>query len=265
MYYEIYLDSLFFLQFFMNLYLLGIVNHMLYHAATTRRVILGAFLGAICYILPFFLPLRLLHGVILGGICSFVSMCFFTFRCFEWEALRRIIEKMFLVTLLLGSVLLFVRKVFMPKGRGHSGLIGVLALGALAYWMARKLLCNTTTQDNLCRVILQRGEESLVVEGLLDTGNSLVEPISGKPVSVLEEGAFQKLFSKEQELLYRAIPYHSVGKKNGILRGYLVEEMTVEIQGVKKECRNVYIAVSKDVISEKSGYQIIVNPQVLQK
>lgn len=265
MYYEIYLDSLFFLQLFMNLYLLGIVNHMLYHTATTRRVMLGAFIGAICYIIPFFLPVRLLYGVIVGFLCSFLSMSLFTFRCYEWETLRRISEKMFLVTLLLGSVVMFVLKVFVPKGRGYNGLIGVLALGALAYWMARKLLCNTTAHENLCRVILQKGEERLVVEGLLDTGNSLVEPISGKPVSVLEEGVFQKLFASEQEAMYRAIPYHSVGKKKGILQGYLVEEMTVEVQGVKKECKNVYIAVSKDIISEKNGYQMIINPQVLQK
>ena len=45
MQYEIYIDSLFLLDFAMNLYLLLLVNRNLNHTATWKRLLAGAALG----------------------------------------------------------------------------------------------------------------------------------------------------------------------------------------------------------------------------
>ena len=265
MYYEIYADSLFLLQFFMNLYLLGAVNHMLYHAASWKRVLAGAALGAICAIVPLFLPIKLLYGIICSFLLSFAVMSIFTFRTLQRAYLFRIWEKMLTVMLLLGSLLLFLLKLIPNKGNALWGIIVVLALGAVCYMVVCKLTARGREEEHSCRVVLEEGDKRIVVDALLDTGNSLVEPISGKPVAVLEESAFLELFSGKYPELYRVIPYRSVGKANGILQGYLLKGMIVEVQGVKKECKDIYVAVSSELISEKNSYRMILNPHMLEE
>lgn len=68
-YYKLYIDSVFFIQFVMNLYLLSITGKVLKCTATHRRMIPGALLGAgmICLVILFpvwNLRIRLAFGVI---------------------------------------------------------------------------------------------------------------------------------------------------------------------------------------------------------
>ena len=88
------------------------------------------------------------------------------------------------------------------------------------------------------------------IHALVDSGNTLTEPISGAPVSVLDARIFYRLWP-EGLSGFRVIPYHSVGKKSGILKGYPVPQMTLIQQGVEREYRNVYLAVSEEEIAEK--------------
>ena len=65
---------------------------------------------------------------------------------------------------------------------------------------------------------------------------------------------------------FRAIPYHSIGKKRGILQGYLLPELKIEIDGEVKLCRDVYVAVSEELCGEETlGGQVkmILNPALL--
>ena len=70
MHYELYVDSLFLVNFVMNLYLLMLVNHSIQHIAAPLRLIGGAALGAVCFLLPFLVPapawLKLGAGILIG-------------------------------------------------------------------------------------------------------------------------------------------------------------------------------------------------------
>jgi len=75
---------------------------------------------------------------------------------------------------------------------------------------------------------------------------------------------------QEPPILYRAIPYHSIGKKNGILKGYLVQEIRIETGGVTKICKDTYIAVCEEYITSEEndgGNQVkmILNPRLLEE
>lgn len=265
MYYEIYLDSFFLLQFFMNLYLLGLVNHMLYHVASGKRIILGAVIGAVCSLVPFFLPIKLIYSMLCSFLLSIVSMSLFTFRTFHWNQLFQVLERMLLMTLLLGGVLLFLLKLLPDREEAFWGLFGVLVMGGLSYVLVCKLTRIERKRENHCRVKLEGQSGTLWLDALVDTGNSLVEPISGKPVAVLEESALRELFKNPEVELYRVIPYRSVGKNNGILRGYLLKSMTIEVKGVQKECKEIYVAVCQELLSEKNAYRMILNPAILEE
>lgn len=98
-------------------------------------------------------------------------------------------------------------------------------------------------------------------------GNSLIEPISGKPVSVIEHSLVTKLWEEEPRI-FRAIPYHSIGKRHGILKGYLLPELRIERNGVTKICRDVYIAVCEEYLmseeNEDVSVKMILNPRLFE-
>ena len=100
------------------------------------------------------------------------------------------------------------------------------------------------------------------IHALVDSGNTLTEPISGAPVSVLDARIFYRLWP-EGLPGFRVIPYHSVGKKSGILKGYPVPQMTLIQQGVEREYRNVYLAVSEEIAGEE--IPMLLPPALLQE
>jgi len=263
MYFEVYIDTLFLLHFFLNLYLLGLVNRKLFYVAPLKRIILGAILGAGCAIVPFLLPIKLLYSIILSFLLAIFAMSAYTFRAFQWEQFRQILEKMFVMTLLLGGILLFILKLLPKKQETYQGILVVLSVGTVSYTIVCRLM-KEGRERNICKVTLVADKGNVQIEALLDTGNSLIEPISGAPVSVLDEQTFQQVFGEALPELYRPIPYHSIGKSAGILKGYQLDLMCIEFQGAKKDCYKAYVAVSEELVKEKSHYRMILNPRILE-
>jgi len=156
--------------------------------------------------------------------------------------------------------LLFVKEVLpfgnlmLMKALGVCGIGGISAMfvGYLREREHRKQL------QSSCMVTLFYRGQKLRVQALLDSGNGLYEPISGKPVSVIDRNVFRTLWG-EEEIPFRAIPYHSIGKSRGILKGYLLPEMELEVDGVSKRLANVYVAVGE----ESGNVPVIVNPALL--
>ncbi len=261
MYYELYVDSLFLVNFVMNLYLLLLVDKTLFRTATRKRMVLGAAVGAIGYLLPLVLPgpvfLRYPAGMILGTI----AMVLLVFRVNSIAGFFRIVESILLYSFLMGGVMLFLKRVSWVK-QHLTGIWGIMGIGAILYLLFGYLVERKRQKDDFCKVILMQDGNRITVSALLDSGNSLVEPISGKPVAVIDKDIAKKLWRVEPQF-YRAIPYHSIGKKRGILKGYLLQEMQIETEGVVKICKEVYVAVCEEYITE-SPVKIILNPECLK-
>ncbi|MDE7114104.1 MAG: sigma-E processing peptidase SpoIIGA, partial [Acetatifactor sp.] len=78
--------------------------------------------------------------------------------------------------------------------------------------------------------------------------------------SIIDAEIYRKLW-RDAQRPYRAIPYHSIGRSRGILRGYLLPQMEVEVDGVSKSLRDVYVAVCE----EECQVGMILNPSVLEE
>lgn len=268
MYYELYVDSLFLVNFIMNLYLLLLVNQSTCRTATRQRLVLGAAVGAGLYLSTFLCSGPVWVRLLLGFAGGTAAMVFTAFRIRSVRAFLQIVTKLLLYSLLMGGALLFlIRRVKLFRD-SMTGIAGVLGMGAAVFFLVTWLQERHREQECLCRVTLIRGAESICVFALIDSGNSLTEPISGKPVSVIEKEVFNCLWKKGPEL-YRAIPFHSIGKKRGILRGYLVPEIRIEINGMVKTGRDVYVAVSEEKLTGaedgSSAVRMILNPALLEK
>lgn len=264
--YELYVDSLFLVNFVMNLYLLLLVDRSTLRAARPGRLLLAAALGAGCYLLMFLINIAVPLKLFLGAAGA-VGMLPAAFPVKGLRNLLKLMEKMLVFSFCMGGALIFLLRTFPLKEGMLTGIFGVLLAGGLLFLFLGRFPWESKPEDSICPVTLIRGARQVSVQALIDSGNSLVEPISGKPVNVVDEEVFRKLWEDGGQL-YRVIPYHSIGKKRGILEAYLLPELQVELHGMRKVFREVCIAVSTERISaadvsEAESVKMIMNPRLL--
>lgn len=103
--------------------------------------------------------------------------------------------------------------------------------------------------------------------GLMDTGNSLYDPISQKPVLILEREQLTKNRIELRASQYRIIPYHSIGVERDYLEGFIANEVCLvcndepgESQRMKRQ--NVVIGIYDGTLSKDGAYQIILHPML---
>lgn len=269
MYYELYGDSLFLINFMMNLLLLLLVNRSLYRTATRWRLFLGAAVGAVSYFVPFFLSGALWFKMLLGLFIGNVLMIVTAFRIRSFRAFFQVLERLLVGAVAVGGILTLLLKLFPVLRKYTVGIWGVMGGGWLLYVGIEQLCRRFHCTSPLCKAVVMNGRSSMTVTALLDTGNSLTEPISGKPVSVVDADILKGLWEEEPKF-YRVIPYHSVGKKRGILKGYLLPELRIDLGGVEKVCKDTYIAVCEEYLSEENEegsvpVKMILNPELLER
>ena len=87
-------------------------------------------------------------------------------------------------------------------------------------------------RKNLYRVQIKTGMKIIETIGLYDTGNRLYEPIRKKPVSIIGQELAICLLEGEQEwgTRFRLIPYSSIGVENGLLKGFVADEIIVFVK-----------------------------------
>lgn len=262
--YELYADSLLLLNFVMNLYLLILVDRSTLHTATGRRLLLGAAFGAVCYFLPFVWKAPPILKLTVGFLAGTSGMLLLAFPVRGFRAFLKLLKYLMLYSVGMGGGMLFLLRVLKRLSIPAEGIFALMGAGGLLFLFFRHFVSGNGQENCICRATLICEESRITVNALIDSGNSLMEPVSGKPVSVIEEKVFKGLWHNESPG-YRAVPYHSIGRKHGILQGYLLPELQLEIGGMTKVFYNVYVAVSTEQITggtEADSVKMIVNPRL---
>ncbi|MBM7855224.1 stage II sporulation protein GA (sporulation sigma-E factor processing peptidase) [Desulfohalotomaculum tongense] len=136
-------------------------------------------------------------------------------------------------------------------------------------------------------VVIEILNQQVRVDALLDTGNSLTDPVTGLPVMVVEYGVIKNLlpgcikrlyedagsidYLKLQQILknspwasrFYIIPYRSLGEKNGILLGVKPDKLAIGHDKqliVKKEA---LVAIHNGTIAADSGYRALLHPELM--
>lgn len=140
-------------------------------------------------------------------------------------------------------------------------------------------------------VNLQIAFESQAIDlaALIDTGNSLHDPLTNMPVIVVEYGAIKEILpqeikeifekSKDSDLAcvtaiisnskwisrFRLIPFSSLGKDNGMLIGFKPDYIKIGEEKDKKRenNNNVIIGIYNNILSKNSKYKALLNPELI--
>ena len=177
----------------------------------------------------------------------------------------KLLERLAICSFGMGGGMLFLIRLFPGLREVLASLPGILGMGALFLLLFARLR-DEPYGEGPCRALLRRNGRELAVEALIDSGNSLFEPISGKPVCVVGRAVFDSLWEGFREG-FRAVPYHSIGKRRGILPAYLLTELRLETGGMEYLFTDVYVAVSDEEISgaDSAGAEsvkMIINPRL---
>lgn len=265
MYYEVYLDSIFLVSFVIHLYLLLLIRRSLQMTGNWLRILLGAGIGGLGALIPFFIGGNIWLKTGLSVLISTVLMIWVAFPVRDLKTLLAVGERLLLCSFFMGGGFLFLINAFPWFRRIATSAIGILGVGGILYLLFSSGGKRLWGRQVDCRVKLIHGEESITVQAFIDTGNGLTEPISGKPVSLLEENILKGLWQDELPA-GRVIPYHAIGTRRGYLMGYLVPEIRVELGGVERTFKEVYIAATPDKLQRdgREGIKMLVNPRMLQ-
>lgn len=141
-------------------------------------------------------------------------------------------------------------------GKTARFLVSAVMAGAVVF-----MLVYHRVMEGRCiyEVVLTENGENIELKALLDTGNLLTDPVSGKPVSVVEETDTLRQWIAKYPQKYKVIPYHSIGNEHGVLEGMVLDELVIRKKNEKKIEKDTIIALYTGRLSKDGTFQMILN------
>lgn len=140
-------------------------------------------------------------------------------------------------------------------------ILAVIIMGAVTIYLCIRR--KRERQRTVYEVQIAENGRKVSVKALLDTGNGLREPISGRPVSIIEKGIYEELHCKEAQEKCRVIPYHSIGKEHGVMKGIQIEELVIWEGKEPHIQKDAMIALYEGKFTTDGSYQMILHASML--
>ncbi len=293
----VYVDILFLINFVMDFMVLWAAAKIAQIRVSIWRLFAGAAIGA-CYSILVLLPgFYVLTGIETKFFVS-ILMVLAAYCPLPLKKLGQVVFYFYVVAFTMGGAVLGL--VYLVGGSSITGVMSNLPLNYL--WLAIALvvavifgkygvayLKKSLLQD-LIRVpveICVLGKRFKLM-GLVDTGNQLVDPLTGFPVIIVEYGIlepylprdFQNIVNtagevdlsklvnvgkaKGDTLSFRLIPFTTIGKKHGMLVGFRPDEVVV-LAGDQRICKtDVVVGIFNRSLSPRRSYQALLHPDLVE-
>lgn len=124
-----------------------------------------------------------------------------------------------------------------------SFVISLVIIKIFLYYISFKKYYNIVVFNNNKKVSLK---------ALLDSGNLLTDPLSGKSVVIVERNCVNGLYNRSQ---LRTIPYKSIGNENGEFYVFNADRIRINNHNI----RNPVIAIYNSKLSDNGKYNAIIS------
>ena len=137
-------------------------------------------------------------------------------------------------------------------------ILGIPAMGT-CWWFIKLIRKERGHTETFGTAELVLGEVSYSFRALVDTGNGLRDPMTGKMVILLDEKGRNRIDSQELYRENRAvlIPYRAVGTERGVLNGIRIDGLRFQ----EKEWSHVVVAFYD---GKFDGYEVLLNQEILE-
>jgi len=296
---EIYLDVLFLENFVINYIILYVTSIFSKVRVSSLRIAGGAAIGALYVAVLILLPGMKVYGTIVAKLLLSAGIIAVTFTPEKLKSFLKILVMFY------GSTFIFAGAAFafiyfnQSGGFVRNGIVYVfwrykltlLALSIMTVGIIIKVLIeiiqSRAKEKYLMPIKISFEDNVIELAALVDTGNSLHDPLTNMPVIIVEYLAIkdvlpadiQDIFkeSKENDLdniskvisnskwfsRFRLIPFMSIGKDNGILIGFKPDYIEIGKDDEKKGVKDVVVGICNKTLSRNERYRALLNPELV--
>lgn len=261
--YAVYLDMYFIENLILNFASLSLTSLLWNKRVRWRRLGGAAFLGAA-------LSCVLLMGRMAGGFGNESW-----YLLFGWIVLRVAYRKISVNETIRGALYYYTigfvfsrlyEGVTAKTGRVHGVIVSLLLFVAISIAITYLKYCRKKeTEDIYYDVEIMGKGRKVQVKALYDTGNTLMEPISGKRVCVIEKKVMEEILGQETNVEYRYIPFLSVGQERGVLTGVEVDGLRIKKKDESIENYREIVALYDGQLSRDGRFRMILHQSMLNQ
>lgn len=269
--YEVYLDSYFWLNFVLNCFILKLTGTLLGLRMIKKRLVIGALLAALLSCIGIFIPLP---GSFKLSVWQIICSALAIETAFQPNRIKSFCYALafqFAAGSIIGGMVNWAARMLSysrPDAGPVSPILLLLAAGGGSMLVQKIVRAQKNRRkQRIFDVTLQEKEREIQVKALLDTGNSLTEPFSQKPVCILEQRMLEQVadasYRMENPQKNRIIPYHSIGRPHGLMQGFCIGRMWIDTGTGRIGLKDVVIAASENEIAGNGQYQMILHPSLI--
>ena len=269
---KIYADILFFINFISSYILLDLTARITHCRPRLLRLIITAVIGAFLAVIGF------CGGEYAGVVRIFSALllpvCAFGFR--GADTVRQVILFSLLSAVIAGifaflsdsSQTIAVRNGIMYFDLSAIRFLAVFAISyiiiSLSIWFIKRrryVKCR--------RLAITLKDKTVRVTAIVDSGNVLKEPITGKDVIIVEWDKIRRLFDDIEYADFKRgtekyklwlVPYHSLGNTGGLICAFLADDISVTDE--KRRIGKIFVGVTNEKLSAKDEYNAIMGASV---
>lgn len=272
----VYADILVILNLIVDYFLLSAAAAILRVKLPVFRQLGGAAAGALSSLYIFAPNFGIFIDVIFrAAVCAVMVLCAFGFR--SAKRFLRAAGVLFLVTWGFGGIMTAVWYLFKPNGMtvvnsvvyfniSPAVLIGASVITYLLFMLLKAIFSKTSELAERCEITVTAEEKSITMEGIVDTGNSIKDYLSGSEVIIADSEFVKALLGTDSpdtdekiKSRYRILPLSTVSG-GGTLDGFRCDSAVISDGKRTVKLEKPILAVSKTPL--RDDYQAIVNPEI---
>ena len=294
----VYAEYVFLENFVMNYMILSLTSRFGKAMVKKVRLALASGLGALYAFIIFFPSLHFLFSTLMKVSCS-VVMIIIAFSPYRFKEFFRLLGIFYLITLIFGGAgfALFYftsfngiisNGIFYTTNITLKTILISCGLGYILIHFSWGYLQKQLSKEKIyTKVEIEMGGARVALTGMVDTGNSLVDPITRYPVVIVEYEAILDLMPLPLKESFkttsfptfdqpfwewdnnfwmtrlRMIPFQALGTENGMLIGFKPDEVIIEKEMERRKFQEIIIAIYSKKLSRSGEYSALLHPDLV--
>ncbi len=262
------------------------------------RLWCSACIGA-CYTILLILPGFSVLSTFILKIMLSLAMLAVGFRISSFSAGLKLLGYFYGITFLMGGAAFgfyyffnadihVSQGMFLIKDFPIKIIIYSMAFIIMLYrWLWPLLQLRINHHQLVYKVKIHFGDDSVILDGFLDTGNELADPISGRPVMVVEFDSIRIILPAEIEKIYKEgkeqqldyvteilsestwinrffiVPYSTLNTNNDYLLAFRPDSIEILTEGSWLETKQSLVGIRNRKLSTDDEYHALIQPQII--
>jgi len=291
---NIYIDLIFLENIFMNSIIIYATAIILKKEIKILRILLASFIGATYACIQYITKMEIYTNIFLKLILSF-TMVYISFNSKTIKSFFREILIFYLTSFTFGGVT-FALLYFISPGDilfQNGTLVGIYPLkmiligGFIGFIIIiisfKSIKSKFGKKDMFCKIKICFNNKQVNISAIIDTGNFLKEPLTGKPVIIVEKDVLNECICAEilgnlQDIVNGKknvpdsyiskiclIPFTALGTKNSLILGIKPDKFCIEYQEKNMENNNIIIGIYENKLSKSNKYNALVGLEVIDR